>query len=66
MIKFEIKSNITKPVIDKRNILKEEEIEIDNHIEGKKVLDTMFSNYTLALETTKVQKGNDNWYQPTS
>ena len=70
MIKFEIKTNISKPVIDKRhhepdiNIeeVKHRERQIDNS-EGKKVLDEMFANYTLTLETTKVAKGNDNWYQ---
>ena len=60
-IKFEIKSDIIKPVIDKRNI-NIEEIEQDRFVEGKKVLDTMFENYKLALETTKVKRGNDNWY----
>jgi hypothetical protein len=66
MIKFEIKSNIIKPVIDKRVIdenVFEEEIEEHILIEGKNVLDTMFNNYTLTLETSKLQRGNDNWYQ---
>ena len=62
MIKFEIKSNISKPVIDKRNLDLEEVVE-QTHVEGKKVLNEMFSNYVLALETTKVQRGNDNWYE---
>lgn len=31
--------------------------------EGKLILDTMFANYNLALETSKVARGNDNWYQ---
>jgi hypothetical protein len=66
MINFQIKSNVIKPVIDKRGlgekIIEEEE---DEHIllEGKNVLDSMFDNYNLALETSKVQRGNDNWYQ---
>ena len=30
---------------------------------GNSILDSMFENYNLSLETTKVQKGNDNWYQ---
>jgi hypothetical protein len=70
MIKFEIKSNIAKPVIDKRNIVNRDmdvDIENEKHIaanlEGKNILDAMFENYKLALETTKVQRGNDNWYQ---
>jgi len=66
MIKFEIKSNIAKPVIDKRNIGEKilgEEIEVNMDLEGRKVLDMMFANYNLALETTKVKKGNKNWYE---
>ena len=66
MVKFEIKTNVTKHVIDKRNIGEnniEEEVEAKMDYEGNKVLYTMFGNYNLTLETTKVQKGNDNWYQ---
>ena len=66
MIKFEIKSNAIKPVIDKRGIdekIFEEEAEERIILEGKIVLDTMFNNYILALETSKVERGNDNWYQ---
>ena len=68
MIKFEIKSNIAKPVIDKRNIdekIIEDETGVINEPlkEGKKVLDNMFKNYNLALETTTVKRGNDNWYE---
>uniref|UniRef100_A0A6C0KPB6 Helicase ATP-binding domain-containing protein n=1 Tax=viral metagenome TaxID=1070528 RepID=A0A6C0KPB6_9ZZZZ len=61
MIKFEIKNNIVKPVIDKRNV--EEKIIDDIHVEGKKIIENMFENYNLAFETTKVKRGNDNWYQ---
>jgi len=66
MINFQIKTNLIKPVIDKRGIGKkifEEEIEEHVLVEGKNVLDTMFSNYILTLETSKVERGNDNWYQ---
>jgi hypothetical protein len=67
IVKFEIKTNAIKPVIDKRNIsekiIEEEEEEVKTDSEGQKVLDTMFANYNLTLETTKVQRGNDNWYQ---
>lgn len=66
MINFQIKNNIIKPVIDKRGIgekIFEEEIEEHVLVEGKNILDTMFNNYNLALETNKVQRGNDNWYQ---
>ena len=67
MIKFEIKSNVVKPVIDKRNIeeniIDEEDVVRESKLDGKKVLETMYENYNLALETTKVKRGNDNWYQ---
>jgi len=73
MINFEIKSNIDKSVTDKRNIEeildeekekeKEKEKEVNVDLEGKKVLDMMFENYNLTLETTKVKRGNDNWYE---
>jgi hypothetical protein len=36
--------------------------EFDNS-RGKLLLDNMFENYNLALSTTKVDRGNDNWYQ---
>jgi hypothetical protein len=71
MIKFEIKADISKPVVDKRQIVevdeigkeKEKEKEKDQNKEGKSILDNMFGNYNIALETTKVVRGNDNWYQ---
>jgi len=71
VIKFEIKSSISKPVIDKRQVQetveekdeKNEEKAKEEYIQGKNVLDTIFSNYNLALETSKVVRGNDNWYQ---
>ena len=65
MIKFEIKTNAIKPVIDKRGVIEKEnekEDEEDVFLEGKNVLDTMFNNYKIASNTTKIQRGNDNWY----
>jgi hypothetical protein len=64
VIKFEIKNDIVKPVIDKRNIVTDLLVqEIEYNVEGKAILDSMLANYILALETTKVQRGNNNWYQ---
>jgi hypothetical protein len=73
MINFEIKNNIAKPVIDKRNInnqlsennlpIVNNDVILNNVINGKNILDTMFENYNLALETSKVTRGNDNWYE---
>jgi len=66
MIKFEMKNNLAKPVIDKRNlegsILQEEQI-ITEYKEGEIILNESFNNYKLALETSKVPRGIDNWYQ---
>ena len=65
-INFKIKTNIIKQVIDKRGIgekIDEKDVEEYMLVEGKNVLDTMFSNYNLALETSKIQRGNDNWYE---
>lgn len=70
MVKFEIKSNAAKPVIDKRHLdeknIQEEKENVEKKqmdYEGAKVLDVMFANYNLTLESTKVQRGNDNWYE---
>ena len=63
MIKFEINTNAIKPVIDKRNIIENEnEVDEDVFFEGKNVLDAMFNNYLLASNTTEIERGNDNWY----
>ena len=70
MVQFQIKTDISRPVIDKRGTDKhnidDKNIETDEEnvsIEGKQVLDTMFNNYNLTLDTTKVKRGNDNWYE---
>ena len=63
MIKFDIKSDIAKPVIDKRNIVNKREI-VDASVynNGKVIFDMMFNNYMLVLDSQKV-KGENNWYQ---
>jgi len=64
LINFKINNNIIKPVIDK-NVIGEkikEGIEDDMLVEGKNILNAMFDNYNISLETSKVKKGNDNWY----
>jgi hypothetical protein len=71
MIQFQIKTDISRPVIDKRGIDKhdidkhdiETEKEKENVYEGKKVLDTMFNNYKLTNATANVKRKNDNWYE---
>jgi len=69
MINFEIKQDIVKPVIDKRNLNKtlvQEESVYNLQIEGKTVLDEMKINYDIAREYAKLNKvprGDDNWYK---
>jgi hypothetical protein len=67
MINFELKQNVVKPVIDKRNLSKfatqEEEVEF---LEGKRIIDGMKINYDITksyLGKKKVDRGDDNWYK---
>ena len=64
-INFVIKSELSRPVIDKRNIEKSID-EIDdietNAIVGKKIFDDMFNNYMSVFNTTSVNRGDDDWY----
>lgn len=57
MINFEIKQDIVKPVIDKRNIDKvilEDEEEL--FPEGKRIIDEMKVNFDISREFTKNQQ----------
>ena len=79
MIKFEIKQDIAKQVIDKRDVKKierlnkkeeeDEEEEEDDEIhekEGKRILDEFKANFDLSREFSKnktVPRGDDNWYK---
>jgi hypothetical protein len=66
MINFQLKQNIFKPVIDKRNVNKviiEEELEFS---EGKNIFEAMKINYNISidfLKQNKVPRGDDNWYK---
>ena len=67
MINFEIKQNIVKPVIDKRNlnkaIVQEEEVSFP---EGNRIIDEMKINLDISHEFSKkksVPRGDDNWYK---
>jgi hypothetical protein len=66
MINFQLKQNIVKPVLDKRNINKgivEQELEFS---EGKHIVDNMKINYNISIEflkQNKVPRGDDNWYK---
>ena len=67
MIEFELKQNIVKPVIDKRNI---NELLVDDEEfkfpEGKYIIDEMNANFNITKEfskQTKVPRGDNNWYK---
>ena len=67
MINFEIKQNIVKPVIDKRNlnkiVVEEEE---KTFPEGNRLIDEMKVNFDISRDftkQTKVPRGDDNWYK---
>jgi hypothetical protein len=67
MINFELKQDIVKPVVDKRNlnkaIIEEDELEFPD---GKRIIDEMKINFNIANEFSKqnkVQRGDDNWYK---
>ena len=59
MLQFEFKPDITKPT--ELNGLPEELLKED--LKGKTIVDEMFANYNLALDTVKVDRGRDNWYE---
>ena len=66
-IKFELKKNIVKPVIEKKNIdkiiINEEETIFP---EGKRIIDEMIINLNISKEyskQTKVPRGDDNWFK---
>ena len=68
MINFEIKHTAVKPVIDKRGF--DEKIktidmnaEIGEFAKGKEILNAMYANYNLARTSTKIERGNKNWYE---
>ena len=68
MIKFDIKTDIAKHVIDKRGLFEKhkainELIEVNEFSEGKELLNKMYEMYKLATKSTSVERGNKNWYQ---
>ena len=66
LLKFEIKTDIVKPVLDKRNIDPGILVEKVNQGNGLDMIDKMFSNYITAIlssKKNKVSKGENNWYE---
>ena len=61
--KYEEKDMEQKELEQKDKEHKELEQKDKTISEGKKVLDMMFNNYNLTLNTTSVNRGNDNWYE---
>ena len=73
-INFTVNQRVVKPVIDKRNLNKKKELEIDEELEeasedfseGEKLVSEMKVNYDLTNEFSRLQKvprGDDNWYK---
>ena len=67
MVNFELKQNVVKPVIDKRNlsklVIQEDGTEFS---EGKRIIDGMKINFDIAKTYSvkkKVERGDDNWYK---
>jgi len=67
MVNFELKQDIVKPVIDKRNLNK---VIVDEDKllfpEGKRIVNEMKVNFDIAKEfskQTKVPRGDENWYK---
>jgi hypothetical protein len=66
MVNFELKQQIVKPVIDKRNMNNVVIEEDDKFLEGKKIIDDMKVNYNLTkeyLSKRRVDRGDDNWFK---
>lgn len=78
MVKFTINQDVVKPVIDKRNIKKELQQDLDKSLEytikefealseGKKLVNEMKVNFDITNEfikkNQKVPRGDDNWYK---
>jgi len=67
MIKFELKTDISRPVAEKKNAPKSTNIIVVDNSKGKKIIDDMTENYNTAIEFSKkskrVPRGDQNWYK---
>jgi hypothetical protein len=67
MVKFDIKKDIKKSVVEKKKAAKISDAPIDvSYPEGRRLLDEMKVNFDLCLEYTKkssVPRGDDNWFK---
>ncbi len=66
MVNFELKQEVVRPVIDKRNLSKVFVEEKEEFPEGKRIVEEMKENYDVAknyVGKRKVERGDDNWYK---
>ncbi len=67
MIKFELKTDISRPVAEKKNAPKSNNMIVVDNSYGKKIIDDMTENYNTAIEFSKkskrVPRGDKNWYK---
>jgi hypothetical protein len=67
MVKFAIKKDIKKSVVEKKKAAKISDVPVDeSYPEGRRLLDEMKINFDLCLEYTKkpsVPRGDDNWFK---
>jgi hypothetical protein len=66
-IKFEIKQDaINQPIVDVDSDVEVEENKMpivnEKFEEGKKILEGMYFNYIVSINTEKSERGNENWY----
>jgi len=63
-IKFEIKGSVARPVIDKRvnEVREAKDIRQNEPIIGQKIITEIFDNYKLSLNSSSIEKGDNNWY----
>jgi len=63
-IKFEIKGSVARPVIDKRvnEVREAKDIRPNEPIIGQKIITEIFDNYKLSLNSSSIEKGDNNWY----
>ena len=67
MIKFELKTDISRQVAEKKNAPKATNRIVADNSQGKKIIDDMTENYNTAIEfskkSKKVPRGDKNWYK---
>jgi hypothetical protein len=65
-IQFQLKPDVLRDEKEKEfieNNIKDNDLKTIEVEEGKLIIQSMFNNYVLTLKTTKVVRGNNNWYE---